>query len=43
MDSVLVDTVLEIIKEEGEKRLVLLVTHKSEEIKKLDAKIVNLS
>lgn len=43
MDSALVETVLDIIKEESEKRLVLLVTHKSEEIEKLDARIVNLT
>ena len=43
MDSALVDTVLEIIKEESEKRLVLIVTHKTAEIERLGAKSVNLS
>lgn len=43
LDSALVDTVLEIITEESKKRLILLVTHKDEEIERLDAKIINLS
>ena len=43
LDASLVDTVLDIIKEEGEKRLVLLVTHKDTEIERLGADIINLS
>lgn len=43
LDSSLVGEVLDIIREESERRLVLLVTHKNEEIEKLGAKIVNLS
>ena len=43
LDSSLRDTVLEIIAEEAKKRLVLFVTHKPEEIEKLNAKIITLT
>lgn len=43
LDKELADKVLEIIAEEAEKRLVIFVTHKSDEITKLNAKIINLN
>lgn len=43
LDSELANTVLEIIAEEAKKRLVIFVTHKSDEITKLNAKIVNIT
>ena len=43
LDSALVETILEIIREQGNKRLVLIVTHKSSEIEALGAKNVFLS
>jgi ABC-type multidrug transport system ATPase subunit len=42
LDAELVNTVLELIKEEGEKRLVLIVTHKAEEVEALGAKAITL-
>lgn len=43
LDSELANTVLQIIAEEAKKRLVLFVTHKPEEIEKLNAKIITLT
>ena len=43
LDSELASRVLEIIKEESKKRLVIFVTHKENEITELDAKIINLN
>ncbi len=42
LDAALVDTVLDIIKEEASTRLVLIVTHKPEELVRLGAKIINI-
>ena len=42
LDSALRDTVLEIIAEEAKNRLVIFVTHKSDEIDTLGAKIITL-
>ena len=42
LDSELASTILEIIKEESEARLVIFVTHKSDEIESLNAKIIRL-
>ena len=43
LDRSLIDTVLEIIKEQGEKRLVITVTHKDEEISRLGATVIDLA
>ena len=43
LDIDLANTVLEIISEEAKERLVIFVTHKSEEITKLKAKVINLN
>ena len=43
LDSELASAVLEIIKEESKKRLVIFVTHKPNEITELGAKIINLN
>ena len=43
LDSELTNTVLEIISEESQKRLVIFVTHKAEEIKKLNAKTIKIN
>lgn len=42
LDASLADTVLEIIREESEKRTVIMVTHKESEIEKLGAFKINL-
>ena len=43
LDKALADTVLSIIKEESKRRLVIIVTHKSDEIDALGARIIDLS
>lgn len=42
LDSLLADKMLDIIKEESKKRLVIMVTHKEDEIKKLNAEIITV-
>lgn len=42
LDAELVNTVLDLIKEEGERRLVLIVTHKLQEAEALGAKAITL-
>ncbi len=42
LDSKHSSAILKIIKEEGKKRLVILVTHKSDEIEMLGAKVINI-
>ncbi len=43
LDSSLADEVLNIIREEGKKRLVIMVTHKDDEIKAFDSTVISLT
>lgn len=42
LDALLADKMLDIIKEESKKRLVIMVTHKEDEIKNLNAEIITV-